>query len=165
MLRVLGGVLIFAGGFLGKLACGRQRQRRLDTLSDLLTALRRMGEEIRSARTPMPVLLERLAGFCGEDAGAFLRAVSAAARRGEPLAEAWRNEAEALPLAAEDRGMLSSLGEDLRGDEESICKAISLVTFQLAKRLEESIRRKPEEDKRGTALCLSAAALLVILLL
>ena len=60
---------------------------------------------------------------------------------------------------------LSSLGEDLRGDEESISKAISLVTYHFAKRLEESIRRKPEEDKREAALCLSAAALLVILLL
>ena len=113
----------------------------------------------------MPPLLNQLAASCHEDAAAFLRSVSAALRGGEDLARAWRAGAEELPLAREDRELLSSLGEDLRGDEESISKAISLVTYHFAKRLEESIRRKPEEDKREAALCLSAAALLVILLL
>ena len=70
-----------------------------------------------------------------------------------------------LPLPEADRMAVAALGEDLHGDEETICKAISLVTYQLAKALEESFRRKPEEDKRTAALCLSGAALLVILLL
>ena len=92
-------------------------------------------------------------------------AAASAAKQGERLPEAWKQAAEALPLPEADRMAVAALGEDLHGDEETICKAISLVTYQLAKALEESFRRKPEEDKRTAALCLSGAALLVILLL
>ena len=56
MLKVLGSICIFAGG---ALAWRHQRltlRRELDTLAELLTALRRMAEEIRMARVPLPVL-------------------------------------------------------------------------------------------------------------
>ena len=119
------------------------------------------GRDVRFAR----LLLERLASGCGPEAGAFFRAAASAAKQGERLPEAWKQAAEALPLPEADRMAVAALGEDLHGDEETICKAISLVTYQLAKALEESFRRKPEEDKRTAALCLSGAALLVILLI
>ena len=165
MVKLIGSVLIFAGGLLARQCRRAECRRRLEALSDLLSSLRRMGEEIRMARTPLPLLLERLASGCGPEAGAFFRAAASAAKQGERLPEAWKQAAEALPLPEADRMAVAALGEDLHGDEETICKAISLVTYQLAKALEESFRRKPEEDKRTAALCLSGAALLVILLI
>ena len=85
-----------------KLARLRRCRREMDTLSDLLWALRRMAEEIRMARTPLPLLLERLSQGCGQEAGEFFQAVSAAARRGEDLGRTWRGAAEALPLPSRD---------------------------------------------------------------
>ena len=165
MLTLLGSACVLGGGILARYVQMAERRREMDTLSDLLWALRRMAEEIRMARTPLPLMLERLASGCGPEAGAFFRAAASAAKQGERLPEAWKQAAEALPLPEADRMAVAALGEDLHGDEETICKAISLVTYQLTKALEESLRRKPEEDKRTAAVCLSGAALLVILLL
>ena len=165
MLKLLGSLCILGGGVLARYFQASERRREMDTLSDLRRALERAGEEIRMARTPMPLLLERLSQGCGETAGTFFRAASAAARRGESLGTAWRREAETLPLSAAASSALAELGEDLCGDEESICKAISLVIYSLAKDAEERTRRRPEEARQSAALWLSGAALLVILLI
>lgn len=165
MVKLLGSLCILSGGFLARWAQAAERRRKRDTLSDLLTALRRMAEEIRMARTPLPDLLERLSRDCGPDAAAFFRTVADAARQGGELSEAWAAAAEPLPLDGGDKADVQALGKDLRGDEENICKALSLVIYNLAKSAEEQDRRRPQEDRRATALCLSAAALLVILLI
>nr|WP_325296933.1 hypothetical protein [uncultured Dysosmobacter sp.] len=165
MVKLLGSLCVLAGGALARWAQVSERRRQRDTLSDLLTALRRMAEEIRMARTALPDLLERLAQDCGGDAAAFFRTAAAAARRGEDLSQAWAAAAAALPLPDGDRTSLQALGADLRGDEEKVCKAISLVNYELAKRAEEREARRPQEDRRAAALCFSAAALLVILLI
>ncbi len=165
MLKVLGSFCVLCGGVLARYFQAAERRREMDTLSDLLTALRRMAEEIRMARTALPVLLERLSAGCGPEAGAFFQAAANAARRGEDLGKTWRRAAAALPLSAVSVSALAELGDDLRGDEESIYKAISLVIYALAQEAEERTRRQPEEAKRATALCLSGAALLVILLI
>lgn len=161
----MGSLCVLAGGGLVRRAQMAERRRRRDTLSDLLTALRRMGEEIRMARTTLPDLLERLANDCGADAAAFFRAAAKAAGRGEDLTEVWRASAGALPLSERDRMGLQALGRDLRGDEEKVRKAIDLVICELAKSAEEQDRRRQAEEQRATALCFSAAALLVILLI
>lgn len=165
MLKLLGSACILGGGILARYVQMAERRREMDTLSDLLWALRRMAEEIRLARTPLPVLLERLAQGCGQDAGAFFRQASAAARGGEDLGEAWRRGTGALPLCPGSAAALAELGGALCGDEESVCKGISLAVYALAKDAEERTARRAEEGKRATALCLSGAALLVILLI
>lgn len=165
MLKLTGSVLILGSGVLLRYLQAAQRRREMDTLSDLLASLRHMAEEIRMARTPLPVLLGRLAGDCGPDAAAFFTAAADAARRGESLAAAWRQEAGRLPLSASGQAALRELGGSLHGDEESICKAISLVAYSLAQEAEERRGRQGEEARRATALCLSGAALLVILLI
>lgn len=163
MRKLTGSCLILAGGVLIWLFQSRERRRRREVLSDLLTALRQLGEAIRMTRTPLPRLLEALASDCGPDAAALLRTSARAAERGEDLGTLWRAGVERLPLEERDKALLRSL--DLRGDEEHICKGISLVTYALAERLALLERRRSEEDKRGAALCFSGAALLVILLL
>ncbi len=165
MLKILGSACVLGGGVLARCLQAAERRREMDTLSDFLRALRRMTEEIRMARTPMPLLLERLAQGCGQEAGVFFQTVSSAARRGEDLGQAWRRAAGDLPLSGASAFALAGLGDDLQGDEEKICKAISLAVCSMAQDAEERSRRQPEEAKRATALCLSGAALLVILLI
>ena len=91
--------------------------------------------------------------------------VSSAVRQGEALPEIWKALAEELPLNEADKSAAAALGRDLQGDEETVCKAVSAVAYQLAKSAEETERSRPEEEKRATALWFSAAALLVILLI
>ncbi len=164
MLRAVGCACILCGGIAARRRCLADRRRRSDTLSDLLSALRRMGDEIRMVHTPLPVLLDRLAEGCGREAETFLRTVSSGLRRGEALTPLWRRSTEDLDLSGPARSALSELGERLHGDEESVCKAIGLTCSTLARELEEELRRRPEEDRRATALWLSSAALLAIAL-
>lgn len=165
MLKLLGALFVASGGALAWRVQWLERKRRRDTLSDLQTAFRRMGEEVRMARTPLPALLKALAGDCGTEAAAFFAAVSRAAAGGEDFPAVWRREAEGLSLAEEARSAISNLGNDLQGDEENICKAISHVTYILAKSAAQAAEKRPEEEKRAAALWFSASALLVILLL
>ncbi len=164
MMKLLGSVCILSGGLLARWCQVRERRLQLDTLSGLLTALRRMGEEIRLTRTPLPSLLEGLA-VCAGPAGGLFWAGAEAARTGGDLPAVWAGAAAELPLSKEDQAALTELGNRLHGDEESVCKAISLVTSTLSSSLEVRRRKGPEEEKRATALCLSGAALLVILLI
>ena len=97
MLKLLGSACILGGGILARYVQAAERRREMDTLSDLLGALRRMAEEIRMARTPLPLLLDRLSQGCGRDAEVFFQAVSQAAGQGERLGTVWRQAAAALP--------------------------------------------------------------------
>ena len=154
MVKLLGSLFVLCGGGMAWVFQRRERRRRRDTLFDLVTALRRMGEEIRMTRMPLPRLLGVLAADCGPDAAALAR--------GEGLTEAWCAGIEALPLNRRDQEVLRSL--EFQGDEENFCKGISLATYRLAESVEAMERAWPEEEKRTAALCFSAAALLVILL-
>ncbi len=158
MLKLLGGLCVLLSGVL---ACRNhlgERRRRRETLTDFLTALRRMGETVRAARTPLPILLASLASDCGPDGEVFFKSAAGAARSGEHLPEIWRT-------LAKDRSVIAELGGDLQGDEEQVCRAVSLAVLRLSESAGEAERRRPEEEKRAAALWLSAAALLVILLI
>nr|WP_325212838.1 stage III sporulation protein AB [uncultured Oscillibacter sp.] len=165
MLKLLGSLCVASGGALAWYVQRAERCRERDALSDLQLAFRRMGEEVRLARTPLPALLSALAGDCGGPASAFFEAVSKAAAGGEDLPRAWRERAAALPLRERDKAAVSALAGDLQGDEEKVCKAISHVTYTLANSAGEAERKRPEKEKRAAALWFSAAALLVILLI
>lgn len=103
MLKLLGSLCVASGGALAWYVQQAERRRERDTLSDLQRAFRRMGEEVRMARTPLPVLLSTLAEDCEEPAAAFFRAASRAAAVGENLPESWREHVEALPLSERDK--------------------------------------------------------------
>lgn len=165
MLKLVGSLCVASGGALAWYVQRAERRRERDTLSDLQRAFRRMGEEVRMARTPLPVLLDALARDCGGPAAAFFGAASRAAAGGEDLPRVWLEQAEALPLGERDRSVISTLIRDLQGDEEKTCKAISHVIYELANSAGEAEKKRPEEEKRAAALWFSASALLVILLI
>ena len=116
-------------------------------------------------RSVWPERLRMLAADCGPEAASFFRVTSKAAGEGEILPEVWRRQAEPLPLNKSDKAAIAGLGSDMQGDEEKVCKAVSHVSRVLERSALEAERKRPEEEKRSTALWFSAAALLVILLI
>lgn len=165
MTKLLGSLCVFAAGgmvWLYRLREGR-RQRRL--LAELVSSLERMETEIRLARTPLPQLLDGLAGKNGREAADLFRRTANALRAGEPPRQAWEQALVPLLLPTGDKQPLLALADALQGDEINACKGILLASETLRKRLEKQESRRVEEDKRATALCFSAAALLVILLI
>ena len=142
----------------------RERRRKRALLSDLRAALSRMGDEIRLARIPLPELLESLASDYGPDAAAFFRTVSDGIRNGRKPSELWTARTDALPLSPTDRAALREFATVLRGDEEQIRRAVTLVAERLERSLRDMDAASDADTRRCAALIFSAAALLVILL-
>lgn len=117
------------------------------------------------ARTPMPALLACLGRSRRGPERDFFRRAAEALRQGAELPQAWHQAVDMLDLPPQALAVLEELGQALRGDEEKVCKAISLAIKQLEKQLAEWDERRPEAEKRTTALWFSASALLVILLI
>lgn len=165
MTKLLGSLCVFAAGGMVWWSRRQERQKKRRLLSDLIAALGRMETEIRLTRIPLPRLLKRLAEGCGEETRAFFQDASRGLEAGETLAAAWNRAVEKLGLPDGDKQVLLTLQETMQGDEMSACKGISLAIEKLRNRLKELDNQRPEEEKRATALCFSAAALVVILLI
>lgn len=165
MTKLLGSLCVFAAGGMVWWSRRQERQKKRRLLSDLIAALGRMETEIRLARIPLPRLLKRLAEGRGEETRAFFQDAFRGLEAGETLAAAWNRAVEKLELPNEDKQVLLTLQETMQGDETSACKGVSLAREKLQNRLKELVNQCPEEEKRATALCFSAAALVVILLI
>lgn len=163
MIKVFGSLLVLGGG--GLLWCLQMqvRRSRRTVLMDLMLVLRRMQEEIRMMRTPLPELLGKQAEHCGADTAKLLRDMAEAAAEGEPVDAAWWAGVCRLPISGQEQEIL--LGLSFSGDEETVCKETALVLYRLSNCAEELERSRAEEEKRTAALCFSGAALLVILLI
>lgn len=165
MTKLLGSLCVFAAVGMIRLCRLRERLRQRQLLAALAAALERMEAELRLNRTPLPRLLEQSAGERGGEVSDLFRRTAKALRAGEPPRQAWERALASLPLPEGDKQPLLTLADALQGDEERACKGILLASDALRQRLEKQEARRAEEDKRATALCFSAAALLVILLI
>ena len=163
MRALAGSLCVLAAGLLAWRCQRESLRRRREALADLTAALERLEEEIRLARTPLPALLEGLARDCRPDAAALFTRAAQAARQGGSPRRAWEEAVGALPLEEADREALAGL--TLSGDEERVRREVELARVRLERSLAALEARRPEDEKRSAALCLSAAALLVILLI
>lgn len=163
-MKACGVACILLGALYSTYVSVRERRRRRALLSDLRGALSRLGDEIRLSRTAFPALLERLSESCGADAAAFFRTVSDGARCGRAPSVSWIQAADALPLSASDRATLREFASVLRGDEEQIRHAVSVLSARLERSLAEMDASAAAENRRSAALIFSSAALIVILL-
>lgn len=165
-MKTLGSLLIllgFGAAWAGEL---RRWRRETETLDELIAALEGVSGGIRLTRTPLPRLLRRLGRARRNGAvGAWLTDLAESLERGEPLRPAWEAACGRLPVEEGAREAVAELGYKLSGDEAEICNGISLVTDWLRKRAEERRRERRDRNRQTGAVCFSAAALLIILLL
>lgn len=156
--KVLGAALIAAAAL--RLFAARQRSWRQETqlLRELAAALEHMAAAIRWQRTALPELLAAVGEY--PLAGAYFRAVLCAVERGEALQSAWR---EVFSGFVGDEGVLSTL--ELGGDEEKLTGALTYGAEQLKERLARRQDTKQQTLRLWLAGTLSAAGLLIILLI
>ena len=121
--------------------------------------LYQLREGIRMARLPLPQLLERAA----QDE-AFFGEVLRELREQEELSEAWRLAAENLPLPPQSWKIWCWLGRHLTGDEQSVLQAMTYAEQIMAQERQRLAEQEQEVNRRTAAMCFSAAALAVILL-
>ena len=156
MIKLVGSLcVLFAGGSVWWLQHQEQRRRR-QVLAELAAALDGMETSIRLNRTPLlPLFRQTARGRCHEVSQLFEGSAAALAAGRSPE----------IPVSETDKRALSELVNALQGDEASACKGILLARKELQNSLSQLEKQRPEEEKRTAALCFSAAALLVILLI
>lgn len=121
--------------------------------------LYQLREGIRMARLPLPQLLDRAA----QDE-AFFGEVLRELREQEELSEAWGLAAENLPLPPQSWKIWCWLGRHLTGDEQSVLQAMTYAEQIMAQERQRLVEQEQEVNRRTAAMCFSAAALAVILL-
>ena len=129
-------------------------------LRDALLALER---EIALSLTPLPVLLVR--GGYGEAVDTFFASVSEGLRAGGTLGDCWAASAQSLTLPQAEKDRAAHLGTTLGGDEESVRRALLFTTDELSKALEARERERAQRERVTTALCVSASAFLLLILI
>lgn len=162
MLRAVGAGLILCASLLARrtlLGDARAVQR---TRRSLAAAFEAMEAEIRLLLTPLPTLLRQSRGGEADD---FFAAVSRGLSQGEPLCEAWRRSSRALSLPEEDREVVARMGERLSGDEESVRAALAFAANRLRERGDAAERRRGQDERLTTALCVGVGLLLAIFLI
>ena len=162
MIKLVGSLcVLFAGGSVWWLQHQEQRRRR-QVLAELAAALDGMETSIR---TPLlPLFRQTARGRCHE-VSQLLEGSAAALAAGRSPEIVWCQAVSCLPVSETDKRALSELVNALQGDEVSACKGILLARKELQNSLSQLEKQRPDEEKRTAALCFSAAALLVILLI
>ena len=162
MIKLVGSLcVLLAGGSVWWLQHQEQRRRR-QILAELAAALDYMETSIRLNRTPL--FRQAARGRCHEVSQLFERSVAALAAGRSPEI-VWCQAVSCLPVSETDKRALSELVNALQGDEVSAYKGILLARKELQNSLSQLEKQRPDEEKRTAALCFSAAALLVILLI
>lgn len=170
MLKVLGAVLLIAGGAGGGLLAAAGLSRRVHSLRSFCLALELAERELSFRLTPTPELLERLSRQVPPPAGAFFaRCREDLDHLGEEsLAEIWQKALlRSTPdLTEEDRRIVAQVGSVLgRYDGPGQEEAFRQIRARLSHALE---RAEADRDSRGKvmkALGLTAGCFLAILLL
>jgi stage III sporulation protein AB len=163
MRKLTGCVLVLCGTLGGLWLQIREERRVLQALRELLSALRRIGDTIRTDRPPLPALLRQSARRCGT-CGAFFQTAAGALERGETAEAAWQAAAEELALDEQTRQTLRELGPKLSGDEETARRGVELACAGLERTLQERLCARGDAEKRVAAFSLSGAALVILLL-
>ena len=163
MLRGIGAVLIVGAGLMLRgtiLSKARREERTMRALRDALLALER---EIALNLTPLPVLFAR--GGYGEIADAFFASVSEGLGAGGTLRDCWAASAQMLTLPQTEQDRVAQFGATLGGDEEAVHRALRAMTDELLAAMEARERGRAQRERVTTAICVSASAFLLLILI
>lgn len=156
-MAIFGAGLMLRGTILSK---ARREERTMRSLRDALSALER---EITLTLTPLPVLFTR--GGYGEIADAFFASVSEGLLTGGTLRDCWASSARLLTLPQAEKDRVARLGASLGGDEEAVCRALRAMEDELSEAMEARERERTQRERVTTALCVSASAFLLFILI
>ena len=156
--RLLGALLLIAGGGWAGLGRRRELQRRVRLWERLISSAERLRTEAALLCTPFPQAAECLGKAYPELWGALAEASAP----GEPFMERWRRAARELPLPAA-RELFLSLGEEIGGGGEA-ARAAEACLARLGELREAALREAEEKGRLSAPLGFCAGGLLAILL-
>ncbi len=165
MMGVVGAICIVVG-------CGglwllhlRQQHQKVETIAQFSGIMLEIRGEILSHQTPLPRIFLRLSHSAHGQVGDFFQELTLELQEGVALQTAWEDRVLAADFPNEVEGVLLQVGRSFSGDEEQICKVLSLANGCLERILKVYQEKLPDNRRSFGALCFSGGALLLILLL
>ena len=156
--KLLGASALLASALWTVLTVQRRQRRQTALLRELAAALDTMAAAIRWQRRPLPEAIAAMERY--PLAGPYFRQVGGLLRAGKPLNEAWQRVFSRLSAGGE---WMTAL--ELSGDEEKLTDGL----LYTARQLKACCRRRSEGQRQSAKLwaagMLSAAGLLIILLI
>ena len=156
--KLLGASALLASALWTVLSVLSRQRRQTALLRELAAALDAMAAAIRWQRRPLPEAIAAMERY--PLAGPYFRQVGGLLRAGQPLNEAWQRVFSRLSVGGE---WMTAL--ELSGDEEKLTDGL----LYTARQLKACCRRRSEGQRQSAKLwaagMLSAAGLLIILLI
>ena len=156
--KLLGASALLASALWTVLSVLSRQRRQTALLRELAAALDAMAAAIRWQRRPLPEAIAAMEGY--PLAGPYFRQVGGLLRAGKPLNEAWQRVFSRLSVGG---AWMTAL--ELSGDEEKLTDGL----LYTARQLKACCRRRSEGQRQSAKLwaagMLSAAGLLIILLI
>ena len=156
--KLLGASALLASALWTVLSVQRRQRRQTALLRELAAALDAMAAAIRWQRRPLPEAIAAMERY--PLAGPYFRQVGGLLRAGKPLNEAWQRVFSHLSVGG---AWMTAL--ELSGDEEKLTDGL----LYTARQLKACCRRRSEGQRQSAKLwaagMLSAAGLLIILLI
>lgn len=156
--KLLGASALLASALWTVLSVQRRQRRQTALLRELAAALDAMAAAIRWQRRPLPEAIAAMERY--PLAGPYFRQVGGLLRAGKPLNEAWQRVFSRLSVGG---AWMTAL--ELSGDEEKLTDGL----LYTARQLKACCRRRSEGQRQSAKLwaagMLSAAGLLIILLI
>lgn len=156
--KVLGASALLASALWTVLSVLSRQRRQTALLRELAAALDAMAAAIRWQRRPLPEAIAAMERY--PLAGPYFRQVGGLLRAGKPLNEAWQRVFSRLSVGG---AWMTAL--ELSGDEEKLTDGL----LYTARQLKACCRRRSEGQRQSAKLwaagMLSAAGLLIILLI
>ena len=166
MMRMAGAAMLLGGGWAVSLLWGGRQRRKVEICGEFLFAAQRMEQAIRCEQRGLKTLFFELSAERGA-VGRFFEDLLClwAAEEEETLQTVWEQACVMSELSAEGKRIWQELGRRLSGDSEHVCGSITAAAERMSM-LQQSLKEDlPNRLRLGSALSLSAAAFLVILLL
>ena len=169
-MKLLGCVMIALASLLGGVLYTRGIKQRQEELASACAMLELMRGELETRLTPLPELAAELAGRVGGAGEAFLLCLAMKLKEfgKRNFAELWAESVDGVFCAsdAETRNRLIQLGPVLgRYDIGSQLSALDSCADALRRRYLQLSGDMPQLLRLGMGLCMSAGALIVILLI
>ena len=156
--KLLGASALLASALWTVLSVPSRQRRQTALLRELAAALDAMAAAIRWQRRPLPEAIAAMERY--PLAGPYFRQVGGLLRAGKPLNEAWQRVFSRLSVGG---AWMTAL--ELSGDEEKLTDGL----LYTARQLKACCRRRSEGQRQSAKLwaagMLSAAGLLIILLI
>ena len=156
--KLLGASALLASALWTVLSVLSRQRRQTALLRELAAALDAMAAAIRWQRRPLPEAIAAMERY--PLAGPYFRQVGGLLRAGKPLNEAWQRVFSRLSVGG---AWMTAL--ELSGDEEKLTDGL----LYTARKLKACCRRRSEGQRQSAKLwaagMLSAAGLLIILLI